>query len=355
MKIAILHMTMGLVDRGSEISTHLLAAELGKDHEVTVFQSGKNPVAPYHVVRVLPLSAAPPSAPHSLWEKLLFRLHHDTSSRLVRRFTKLCYLKLTKLAPDIIVAVNGADQVRLLRGFSSKYKIVVFGRAGIGHDDLANLRAEPDLFIALSKKAREWAAEEKRAATKLAYIPNPVDVKGYRAKAYPHHLPSPVILVVGALTSYKNIPVAVAAASALSASLLLVGDGEESDNVASILSSYPTDFCWLKHVDPIDMPSIYKSADVFCFVPDPQEAFGRVYLEAMAAGLPIVASDDPIRRNLIGTQGFFADPSDVGSVTRQLSAALASRRVNYKDELMPYQLSTVVKQIEEEFYDLTKS
>ena len=38
------------------------------------------------------------------------------------------------------------------------------------------------------------------------------------------------------------------------------------------------------------MPPVYRSADVFLHL-SKEEAFGNVYLEAMACGLPIVARD----------------------------------------------------------------
>jgi glycosyltransferase involved in cell wall biosynthesis len=350
MRIVFLHMTMGLVTRGSEVSTSLLATALSHKHEVMVIQSGRISKEAYLTKRVMPLEVAPPPAPTSIFEKVLFRLGANIAARQARTFTKLALPTIGKFRPDIVVAVNGADQVRVLQKASSTYKLVVFGRAGIGHDDLGNLAAVPDLFVALTPQARDWANEHKSGKTKIAYIPNPIDLKKYKGESYPHHLPSPVVLVVGALTGYKNIDVAVAAAKALSASLLLVGDGAESDQIAEQLSSYPTDFRWLKSVAPQDMPSLYQSADAFCFVPDPQEAFGRVYLEAMAAGLPIVASADPIRRGLIGSKGLFADPHDVSSVVGKLSQALKQGRVSYQKELKPYDIKTVTSSIEGELY-----
>ncbi len=352
MKIAILHFTMGLVNRGSEISNDLLASSLSRSHEVLVLQSGKIIPKQYKVIRIMPLAYAPPPAPGSFWEKILFRLHLNESSTLVRRFTHACSPSITEFKPDIIVAVNGSDQVKILRQNFPTTKIVVFGRAGIGHDDASNLRAGPDLFIAPTHVAEIWA---KKIASKHTHvtIPNPIDlVTHHRTKPYNHKLKSPVVLIVGALSKYKNIDVAVAAAMSTSCSILLVGGGEEREKISALLNNYPDKYVWLNSVDPAQMPSIYKSANLFCFVPDKQEAFGRVYIEAMAAKLPIVASDDPIRREIIGAKGVFVNPHNVRKVAQGIKRAIKLGKVAYTDELEKYSLPVVTKAIEKEFHEI---
>jgi glycosyltransferase involved in cell wall biosynthesis len=243
--------------------------------------------------------------------------------------------------------------LRIVKRSFPDIKTVVFGRAGIGHDDLANLRARPDLFIALTPTARDWAAQHAISPTKVVYLPNPIDPQPFtQAKPAKHELPRPILLVVGALTGYKNIPAVISAAAKLRQSLLLIGDGEESGAVNQLLSQYPAPFRWLKHLPPYDLPSYYLAADAFAFTPDPQEAFGRVYLEAMAAGLPIVASDDPIRRALVGKRGIYADPREQSSLVRSIRQALQRGKIDYSEELRPYLLSNVITSLEKELHAL---
>lgn len=352
MKIIFLHLTMGLVERGSEISTDLLASELAKKHDVLVIQSGPAGPKPYRLKRVMPLNKAPAPAPRTLLDKLSSRLYLDTASFQIRRFTRAALPTITQFAPDIIVSTNGSPQLRILQGQALQAKVVTFGRAGMGYHDQDTLASNPDLFIALSEPARLWALKLSGGRTKVVYLPNPV--VSLSPPPLDLALSSPVVITVAALSRYKNINQVISAISSTPASLLLVGDGEERDTISSMLSSLATEFRWIKHLGQAELPSHYASAQVFCFVPDPQEALGRVYLEAMAAGLPIVASDDPIRRSLIGAKGIYVDPHDPASIARGINQALKLGKLDYSHQLKPYALNRVVSQLEKELHDLIK-
>lgn len=355
MKIAFLHMTMGLVNRGSEISTGIIASALSSSHSVLVLQSGVVKKSAYQAKRIYPLASAPPAAPRSLLDKILTRLTLDQNSREVYRFTIHCLNELKEFAPDIVVATNGATQLRVLKSSGLKSKFVVFGSAGIGHDDQSNLRSIPDLFIALTHRAESWAKSRAHAATRVVSIPNPLNLEQI-ANSRPAllNLPRPVVLTVSALSTYKNVIDVVRAIKPLNVSLLLIGDGEEADNIQNELSSFPGDFRWIKAVEPQELGAYYQAADAFCFLPDPQEAFGRVYLEAMAAKLPIVASDDPIRREIIGAKGLFADPHDLNAIRQKIVLAVNKNKVSYTHQLKEFSVSHVIKKIEKEFRALVK-
>ena len=73
-----------------------------------------------------------------------------------------------------------------------------------------------------------------------------------------------------------------------------------------------------------EMPSLYRSADIFTLPSESSEAFGNVLVEAMASGLPVVVTRDPIRAEIVGDAGILVDPSDLDSYTNALSSALES-------------------------------
>lgn len=355
MKIAFLHLTMGLVERGSEGVVDQLATELSKNNKVLVIQSGKAVKKEYVVKRVYPLDDAPSPAPKNILDKLLFKLHLDDESGKVAEFTKASIPTLLDFGPDIVVAINGSLQIRILQGCTLKGKIVAFGHAGIGYHDKHTITASPDLFVALTPQAFDWARSIARSRIKVTYIPNPIDLREYKnVKPAKINLDKPIVITVSALSKYKNVLNNVAAVRRTIASFLLVGDGEQSQDVSREFSTFGNNFLWIKHLPQAEMPKYFMAADVFCFTPDPQEAFGMVYLEAMAAGLPIVASDDPIRRRIVGEQGIFVNPSDVDDIAAGINKAIQLGRIDYSKELTQYELKSVCKLVEKEFHDLIK-
>lgn len=352
MKIVFMHMTMGLSNRGSEVVVDSLATELSKQHKVLVIHAGELPQKPYETKRVYPLSHPPTPAPTNLLEKLLFRLHLDGESGQVVQFTQASLLLLRQYHPDVIIPINGSLQLRLLRSQNLGAKLVCFGHAGIGHHDRDTLRASPDMFVALTPSSFSWAQTLAYSHCKVRLIPNPlVHGKAHKIKLA---LGQKVVMTAGALSAYKNILNIVKAIRFTSASLLLIGDGEQSLEIAKELSTLPNEFKWLKSVEPSEMPSYYASSDIFCFVPSQQEAFGMVYLEAMAAGLPIIASDDQIRREIVGSRGTYVYPDDIHAIADAINNTNKQPKLDYTHELAPYGITRVVTQLEQELNDLLK-
>ena len=354
MKIAFLHMTMGLVERGSEVSTHLLAQELSRRNQVVVYQSGPLGKNKYGQVMVAPLSEAPLVAPRSMIEKALFRVHWDRNSRLVNWFTRLAARQLIADKPDLVVCVNGHVQLGIINKVLPQVKTVVFGRAGIGYHDKATLLEKPDVFIALSEEAKTWAEINSPFGLRIEFVPNPVDLEAF-AKARPVRLgmKAPVILAVGALTDYKNVDLVIKAVAKNKQSLLVIGDGERRDKIKSLMKRMLGKRGKLiTNVSYRNLPSYFKSADIFCLVPDEQEAFGRVFIEAMAAGLPVVTSKDKIREEIVGDMGIYVENFDVDEIVRGLDKAMKLGKPNYDEKLKNYSLEKVAGDVEKIFMEL---
>jgi glycosyltransferase involved in cell wall biosynthesis len=66
---------------------------------------------------------------------------------------------------------------------------------------------------------------------------------------------------------------------------------------------------------------LYASADVFVY-PSVVESFGHPLLEAMAAGLPVVAADAPVNRELCANAAVFFSPYDATDCARQIQRVI---------------------------------
>ena len=104
--------------------------------------------------------------------------------------------------------------------------------------------------------------------------------------------------------------------------LELLGSGPSEEDLRRQVSELGLDnVSFAGFVDQVDLPDRYAAADAFAFT-SINESFGVVLLEAMAAGLPVVASPHAgATHDLIEDErnGLVADPDDVGA----LAAALA--------------------------------
>jgi glycosyltransferase involved in cell wall biosynthesis len=67
----------------------------------------------------------------------------------------------------------------------------------------------------------------------------------------------------------------------------------------------------------MDVPRLYRDSDLFVF-PSIAESFGHPLVEAMASGLPILASDIPVCREICGEAAIYFDPFDEKSLAQAI-------------------------------------
>jgi len=144
-------------------------------------------------------------------------------------------------------------------------------------------------------------------------IPNGVDCDRFRPGASQRDefgLPEDrmIILMVSALTPSKRVELGIQIASGIpNAHLIVAGDGPLRDILdAAAARTLPGRFTRVS-LPPERMPALYRSADVFLHLSQ-EEAFGNVFLEAMACGIPIVAQDSTRLRWIVGEEFLFDSP-----------------------------------------------
>ena len=117
---------------------------------------------------------------------------------------------------------------------------------------------------------------------------------------------APVLLLVSRLANEKNVPLALEALARLRqrlprARLLLVGSGPLAGLLKEQVREAGLDAAvyFMGSVEHSAIPAFYSAADVFVF-PSITETQGLVLAEAFAAGLPVVALDNPQTRDVFG-------------------------------------------------------
>ena len=129
---------------------------------------------------------------------------------------------------------------------------------------------------------------------RITIINNGVDVSAFAAaEPFPH--PRPYILGLGSLVPHKGFDLLVEAYARLrepSVDLLIAGDGGEASALAGLIEQRGLGdrVRLIGAVTGERKVSLYRSA-AFFVCPSRREPFANVILEALAAGLPVVATD----------------------------------------------------------------
>lgn len=236
------------------------------------------------------------------------------------------YRDLFKKKYDLVIPTNGRCQVVLTRLITwlTEGKMIVSGQSGMGWDDRVNLYSLPDCFIPVSSEALKWA-KKTNPFVKSVYIPNGVDVNKFKpdGEKININLKKPIILCVGALTKTKRIDLVIRAVSKLEkVSLLVVGRGEEEKNLHDLGNRLLKDRFKIMSLSYEKMPEVYRSADGFTLVSESYYSFENVLVEAMATNLPVVANNDPIRKEIVGDGGLLVNPNNVEEYANALKSVL---------------------------------
>jgi glycosyltransferase involved in cell wall biosynthesis len=274
-------------------------------------------------------------------------LHHPLTKPLWSKFVKSPEIWLEHLASfvpcvshmlqhpaDLIFPCNEVGGLAVASTVRSLTKTpVLYTEHGSliegGYHLSRNLKFQPDRLVVFSETVSKFV-QELRPEQAVSIIPNGVDLQRFtpEGETIDLGLAGPVVLCVSSLgrTGYKRTELIIQAMSRLPhASLLICGNGPDRGYFQTLGDTLLGPERFAIRTFPFDeMPKVYRSADVFT-LPSLDEPCALAYLEAMASGLPVVTTDDEMRRHTIADAGIACDVTNAEIYAEALTEVLQAK------------------------------
>jgi len=324
---------------GVDARTINLAKFLSKNNDVHIITSlidGGKRIEDYDGVTI-----------HRIGKKRKFTQKGSFSQRL--KFSSHIIDEILKIKPDIVdgsgfVSYSGCYKAAEKIGIPSVVTVhEVWQGEWIQNMGLINgfaghflekryLRFNFNEYISVSNFTKEKLMEKLGIdKEKITVVYNGIDIDLYKKIKVKGKYEKPTIVTVCRLVSYKRINDLINALAILKADipdikLKIIGKGPHENHLIKLTKDLglENNVEFLGKIDITeDLIKILKKSHVFS-LPSIVEGFGMVVVEAMAAGLPYVASDiSPIRevtQNGIG--GFLHQPKNVEDIASKIKILL---------------------------------
>jgi phosphatidylinositol alpha-mannosyltransferase len=194
---------------------------------------------------------------------------------------------------------------------------------------LRSTYARIDARIAVSHAAADFLATAFPGPVEI--VPNGVEVERFaRATRVATGLPvGRRILWVSRLDPQKGFPLLVRAFAGLAREipdlhLVVVGDGRDRNAVDLLAPDVRARVAMLGAIANAELPAYLAGADVFAAPAVGHESFGVILVEAMAAGVPVVASDIPGYREVVreDVDGLLVPPGNADLLAERIRQVL---------------------------------
>jgi glycosyltransferase involved in cell wall biosynthesis len=261
-----------------------------------------------HSVIMPPLSRVAPGVP--MFERHLALQRHARvqAARLITRwrmlparhperydlwFTYHCYYRKPDWLGPIVSSALGIPYVISEASHAPRR---AQGPTRLGHRAVERALAEADLVLTVNPRDVPGVKARLRPGAHQRWLPPFIDTRPFSDAAARRRLANgvPVLLSVGMmrardkLASYRVLSQALALLRHTPWRAVLVGDGPARGEVERMMVPFGDRIRFTGALPHAALPEIYASADLYLW-PAINEAYGMAFLEAQAAGLPVVA------------------------------------------------------------------
>lgn len=230
---------------------------------------------------------------------------------------------------------------------------------------LRKLLNSADLKIGISnfvsKKLDKWGV------SKVKPIPNPVEINKFDIKVKKEK--EVVISFIGHFDYIKGITEVIDAIIPIlvndkTVKFWIVGDGELKEKIIKKIKEEKLEnqIKILGKIDYSKIPEIYALSDIIVYPSIMEETFGRVAVEAMVAGKPVIGSNKGGIKDIILDEktGYLVDPLDKNEWTKKINKLVKDEKLrirlgkNGKKEAKKYGMNEIARQVENEYKHIKK-
>jgi len=259
-----------------------------------------------------------------------------------------------KINPDIIITyLFHADIIgRIIIQLFTKYRTIPFLRTTYNHERYWIARLAEKLtkyfvkhYLANSESVKDFYIKNIGVKKeRITVIPNGIDINFYNGLKRDWNLRRSFKIKDGdfAIICVSNLHINKGHKYLLKAfeeiykkniniKLLIVGDGEERANLLKQMANYYSRENVLFLGKRMDVPQLLKISDIFV-LHTLFEGMSNAIIEAMAAGIPVLATDIPENRDLIENEktGILFPVNDTDSLVKAIEILIADESLRKK-------------------------
>jgi len=268
----------------------------------------------------------------------------------------ISYLLKRKYGIPYIISLRGSDVPGYSERFSFIYRLITPLITKIWKNSfgvVSNSQGLKDLALKANDKQ------------KIGVIYNGIAIDEFKPAFEKRNHDELKILCVSRLTARKGINYLIEAAAILlqknlKIKLELIGEGDQAENLKKLAEekNIKNQVDFLGRIEHANLPDYYQKADVFA-LPSLNEGMSNTMLEALAAGLPLVATDTGGTRELLieNQNGFIIKIKDSQDTADKIEKLINDSDLKEKMSVASRHLAEKMswENVAKEYFNLYKS